>query len=287
MQQVHDVPALRAVRNFWRFGRESVALVPTMGNLHEGHLTLVREARARADRVVVSIFVNPLQFDREDDLRAYPRTLEQDAQRLQAEGVDVLFAPDESVIYPHGARNSTFVEVPELGTSLEGASRPGHFRGVATVVAKLFNLVQPDLAFFGEKDFQQLLVVRRLVQDLDFPVEIVSVATKREADGLAMSSRNGYLTPEERLRAPALYRALLEVAGALKAGADDYAALEARALRRLAQSGLRADYVTVRRRGDLGVPGADDRELVVLGAAWLGKARLIDNVPVDRPASRG
>ncbi len=285
MQTVRDVAALRAVRNFWRFGKESVAFVPTMGNLHQGHLTLVRQARARADRVVVSVFVNPMQFDREDDLRAYPRTLEQDARRLQAEGVDVLFAPEESVVYPRGAVASTFVEVPRLGDILEGASRPGHFRGVATVVAKLFNLVQPDLAFFGEKDFQQLLIVRRLVEDLDFSIEVVGVETQREPDGLAMSSRNGYLSAEERSRAPLLYRSLLEVAGALRAGATDCERLERRALRRLEQGGFRPDYVTVRRRADLGLPAEDDAALVVLGAAWLGRARLIDNVLVDRPVA--
>jgi pantoate--beta-alanine ligase len=282
MQTIRDAAGLRAARNFWRFGKETVAFVPTMGNLHEGHLDLVRQARARAERVVVSVFVNPMQFDREDDLRAYPRTLEQDARRLESAGVDVLFAPDESVIYPRGVEASVYVEVPGLGTILEGASRPGHFRGVATVVAKLFNLVQPHLAFFGEKDFQQLLLIRRMVEDLGFPVEIVSVPTRREADGLAMSSRNGYLSPDERARAPLLYRALQEVAGALRAGADDYPILERRALRRLERGGFRPEYVTVRRRSDLAEPTPEDRELVVLGAAWLGRARLIDNLAVDR-----
>ncbi len=286
MQTIRDTNGLRAARNFWRFGKETVGFVPTMGNLHEGHLTLVREARARADRVVVSIFVNPMQFDREDDLRAYPRTLQQDARRLEDEGVDALFAPDESVVYPRGTQASAYVEVPRLGAILEGASRPGHFRGVATVVAKLFNLVQPHLAFFGEKDFQQLLVIRRMVEDLDFPVEIVGVPTQREADGLAMSSRNAYLSAQERSRAPLLYRSLQEVAGALRAGATDCPALERRALRRLERGGFRPDYVVVRRRADLEPPGPQDDALVVLGAAWLGRARLIDNVLVDRPGPR-
>lgn len=283
MQILTEIAPLRGLRREWRQAHARVAFVPTMGNLHAGHMRLVEVAKGSAERVVVSVFVNPLQFDRPDDLAAYPRTLEADADRLRAAGVDALFAPAEALMYPHG-RDCTRVVVPALADILEGAARPGHFDGVATVVSKLFHLVEPDLAVFGEKDFQQLLLVRRMVEDLNMPVEVRGVPTVREPDGLALSSRNGYLTGEERLRAPALYASLNEVAAALGQGARDLAAVEERAVAALTDQGLRPEYVTVRRSVDLAVPAAGDTDLVVLAAAWLGRARLIDNLRVRLPA---
>ncbi len=279
MKRVSDPRALREVL---ATGGGRLAFVPTMGNLHEGHLTLVRRARELADRVVVSIFVNPLQFDRPEDLEAYPRTLEADAALLQREGVAVLFTPEVDAIYPEGMARHTRVEVPVVSEGLCGAARPGHFTGVATIVCKLFNLVRPDLALFGKKDYQQLLVVKKMVADLAIPVEIVAVGTVREPDGLAMSSRNGRLTAEERSQAPVLYRALEEAARALKAGRSDYANLQRAGLTRIEAAGLRPDYFEIRRADDLGAPAPDERRLVVLAAAFLGKARLIDNVEVTR-----
>lgn len=281
MDGVERIPDLRSKVAAWRSAGERVALVPTMGNLHLGHLTLVREARRCADRVVASIFVNPLQFGPSEDLAAYPRTLDEDRRALAAEGCDLLFTPTPSVVYPRGQEAQTRVEVPGLSDLLCGASRPGHFLGVATVVCKLLNMVQPDVALFGEKDFQQLMVIRRMVEDLDIPVEILGVPTVRESDGLAMSSRNGYLTPDERAYAPALHRMLTQAAEALRAG-ESVGAVEARARAALAEAGLRPDYVSVRSAQDLSEAGPDDRDLVILAAAYLGRARLIDNLRVSR-----
>ncbi|HID44953.1 MAG TPA: pantoate--beta-alanine ligase [Chromatiaceae bacterium] len=258
-----------------------VALVPTMGNLHEGHLTLVRRARELADHVVVSIFVNPLQFDREQDLQAYPRTEAEDLGLLQSEGVDIAFTPSTGAIYPDSMEVHTRVEVPGISDIFCGASRPGHFVGVSTIVCKLFNMVQPQTAVFGKKDFQQLLVIRRMVEDLAIPVEIIGVDTVREEDGLAMSSRNNYLDPEQRGVAPALYRTLKQTSEALQKGDRNYLQLEERAAERIAAAGLRPDYFGIRRAVDLGVPRQDDTRLVILGAAFLGIARLIDNLEVD------
>ena len=288
-------PVRAAIRR-WRGQGHTIALVPTMGNLHAGHGQLVEVAREYAERVVVSIFVNPMQFDRPDDLAAYPRTLEQDQVLLQQHRVDLLFAPQAEALYPQGIAATTYVEVPELSGMLCGASRPGHFRGVATMVMKLFNIVQPDVAVFGHKDYQQLLIIKRMVQDLDMPISIVGAPTVREADGLAMSSRNGYLTSPERTRASILYQGLREVADAIWAGERDFARLEATACTELEAAGFKPDYVAVRRAQDLRPPGAGvskipavskalalqevNNELIVLGAAWLGRARLIDNVPV-------
>jgi len=277
---VADVSALRkAVKALP--GR--VALVPTMGNLHQGHLSLVRHARDVADSVVVSIFVNPLQFDREEDLQAYPRTLEADQALLEAEGVELLFAPPVETIYPESMAGHTRVEVPGLSDIFCGASRPGHFVGVSTIVCKLFNMVQPDCALFGKKDFQQLLIIRRMVQDLALPVEIIGVDTVREKDGLAMSSRNNYLDAEQRSRAPTLYAALKNTAAALRRGRKDFSTLEKEALRMIAEGGLKPDYIGIRRAEDLSPPGKDDASLVILGAAYLGLARLIDNLEVEIP----
>ncbi len=277
MKRVRSPAGLRAAL---AEGEGRLAFVPTMGNLHEGHLALVRRARELADRVAVSIFVNPLQFDRREDLEAYPRTLEVDAALLEREGVALLFAPDADLIYPEGMERHTRVEVPVVTEGLCGAARPGHFTGVATIVCKLFNLVQPDIAVFGKKDYQQLLVIRKMVSDLAMPVEIVGVETVREADGLAMSSRNGYLTAEERQRAPALYRTLQETVAALRAGRRDYRVLEEAGASRLEEAGMRPDYFEIRRAADLGRPSGDEQALVILAAAFLGKARLIDNLEV-------
>lgn len=269
---------LRAVIASWRAQRRRIALAPTMGHLHDGHVSLVQRARQHGDQVVVSIFVNPMQFGAAEDFATYRRTLDADAARLRAAGVDLLFAPADREIYPRGHDGVTAVEVPGLSNILCGAFRPGHFRGVATVVVKLFNLVQPDVAVFGEKDYQQLLVIRRMVADLDVPVRIVAAPTVRESDGLAMSSRNSYLSADERRRAPMLYTVLSRARDAILAGARDYAALETAARSDLEQAGFRPDYVAIRRADDLALPVPPDGNLAILAAAWLGKARLIDNV---------
>jgi len=272
---------LRRQLRQWRQAGEDIGLVPTMGNLHDGHLELVRQARERCDRLVVSVFVNPLQFAAGEDFESYPRTLGADQQALRGLGVDLLFAPGVEEVYPRGEADHTRVEVPGISAILCGASRPGHFIGVATVVCKLLNMVQPDLAVFGEKDFQQLLVIRRMVEDLAMPVRILGVATVREADGLAMSSRNGYLSSAERRIAPRLYASLRQAAGTLRGGAQDYPEVERQGLEALRQAGFIPDYFVVRRSRDLAQPQAGERELVVLTAATLGRARLIDNLRVS------
>jgi pantoate--beta-alanine ligase len=263
-----------------RRGGHRIALVPTMGNLHEGHLALARLARARADTVIASIFVNPLQFGRGEDFGRYPRTLQRDLGLLEAEGVAAVFAPEVNEMYPAGQEGLTSVEVPGLSTVLEGAFRPGHFAGVATVVTKLLGIVTPDVAVFGEKDFQQLAVIRRMVRDLDLGVEIVAGPTVREPDGLALSSRNQYLSPEQRQRAPALYRSLAAARRRLAAGDRSFAAIELEARSALAAAGFAPDYVAIRRAADLEPPGEADDDLVVLGAARLGSTRLIDNLRI-------
>ena len=282
MIAVATLRELRARRAAWGAAGERVAFVPTMGNLHDGHLELVRRGRALATRVVVSIFVNPLQFGPGEDLASYPRTLAGDTARLDAAGADLLFTPAVEEMYPRPQAEQTRVEVPGLSDILCGASRAGHFVGVATVVCKLFNMVQADVALFGEKDFQQLAVIRRMVDDLCIPIGIIGVPTVREADGLAMSSRNGYLTSAERAQAPALYRALRGAAAMLEAGAGVDAVVRA-ATAQIDAAGLRTDYVSVRRAADLAIPDAGDRDLVVLAAAYLGRARLIDNIRVPAP----
>lgn len=275
MQIIHTIEALRE----WRKSAGSVAFVPTMGNLHEGHLALVREAKKYADQVVVSIFVNRLQFGQGEDFDQYPRTLQQDADKLKGEGVAVVFAPDEKELYPHVEQRYN-VEPPHLQNELCGVFRPGHFRGVATVVTKLFNIVQPDAACFGKKDYQQLTVIQGFVNDLNFNINIVPVDTGRAADSLALSSRNAYLTPQERAEAPRLYRELSAMADALNSGDLAYAELEARATGNLAAAGWTVDYVEIRRADNLDVAHAGDKHLVILAAARLGKTRLIDNIEV-------
>lgn len=280
MITIHEVDELRTQVEYWRRGG-NVAFVPTMGNLHAGHLSLVRAARLVADRVVVSIFVNPMQFAVGEDFENYPRTLDSDSAMLESEGTDLLYAPSAEVMYPKPQDQQTRVEVPGLSEVLCGACRPGHFVGVSTVVCKLFNMVQPDVALFGKKDFQQLMVIRRMADDLAMPVRIIGVETMREADGLAMSSRNGYLSEQERAMAPILYRIISGLAQKVREGNRDYAVLQAQAAQELDANGFRTDYVAVRRAEDLVEPTADDKELVVLAAAYLGKARLIDNIEVS------
>jgi pantoate--beta-alanine ligase len=281
MKRVHEVAPLRAQIADWR-RQGRVAFVPTMGNLHAGHLALIEEARRHADRVVSSVFVNPLQFGEGEDFEAYPRTLASDAAKLEQVDTDLLFAPPVEVIYPRPPAEQTRVEVPGLSDLLCGASRPGHFVGVATIVCKLFNLVQPDVAVFGKKDYQQLMVIRRMVEDLDLPVEIVGLDTVREDDGLAMSSRNAYLSAEERRQAPLLHQTLRRVAERISAGETDLEALTRQAEQTLEAGGFRPDYFAVRRARDLRRALEQDRELVILAAAFLGRARLIDNLELKR-----
>jgi pantoate--beta-alanine ligase len=258
-----------------------VALVPTMGNLHEGHLQLVHRAQKEADIVIVSIFVNPLQFGPTEDLDKYPRTLAADKEKLFGAGVQYLFTPTVDDIYPSGMAAQTKVSVPELSETLCGASRPGHFTGVATVVSKLFQIAQPDVAIFGEKDFQQLAIIRKMTGDLCMPIEIVGVQTARSNDGLALSSRNGYLSSDELRLAPALHNALQECREAIACGFDSYADLEQHAMELLRSAGFRPDYFSVRDARTLGPVSPETEKLVVLGAAYLGKTRLIDNVTLN------
>ena len=276
MQIIHTVKELRE----WRKTAGRVAFVPTMGNLHEGHLALVREAKKRADNVVVSIFVNRLQFGQGEDFDKYPRTLGQDAAKLEGEGVAVVFAPDEKELYPNVEQRYN-VEPPNLQNELCGRFRPGHFRGVATVVTKLFNIVQPDAACFGKKDYQQLAIIKGFAEDLNFNVEIVPVDTGRASDGLALSSRNQYLNENERAEAPRLFRELNKIAEALRGGNLAYAELEQTAVRNLTAAGWTVDYVEIRHAESLAVAHAGDKDLVVLAAARLGGTRLIDNVEVS------
>lgn len=272
---------MRAQLSAWRKQDRSIALVPTMGNLHAGHLSLVTKAQQIADRTVATIFVNPTQFVQGEDYAAYPRTFDDDRKALEASGADVLFHPEVHEMYPDGAEKQTQVTVTGLDDIFCGKFRPGHFSGVATVVTKLFIITEPAVALFGEKDYQQLLVIRRLVRDLNLPVAIVGMPTVREDDGLALSSRNQYLNETERRTAPMLYRSLLQISAEIKKGCTDYARLERDAVAHLAQAGFRPEYLGIRRASDLGEAG-DDRDLVVLAAAWLGQARLIDNVLVGR-----
>ncbi|MDE2234719.1 MAG: pantoate--beta-alanine ligase [Gammaproteobacteria bacterium] len=280
MLTLHGILELRDYVKHWRLTSQKIALVPTMGNLHAGHLRLAERAREAADHVVVSIFVNPLQFGPNEDFKGYPRTLEQDKARLAEAGIGLLFAPSVDEMYGGNLEQVTRVDVPGLSGVLDGKFRPGHFAGMATIVAKLFNVVQPDVALFGEKDYQQLQIIRRMVADLAMPVDIIGVPTVREADGLAMSSRNQYLTAEQRSLAPALFQILKELAKSLRNGRRDYQRLELEALRKLSAIGMRPDYVAVRCANTLSLPEETTGEFVVLAAAWLGRARLIDNVEV-------
>lgn len=278
---IETLPLLRQQIRRLRMEGKRVALVPTMGNLHDGHMKLVDEAKARADVVVVSIFVNPMQFDRPEDLARYPRTLQEDCEKLNKRKVDLVFAPSVKEIYPNGTETHTYVDVPGLSTMLEGASRPGHFRGASTIVSKLFNLVQPDIACFGEKDFQQLALIRKMVADMGFDIEIVGVPIMRAKDGLALSSRNGYLTAEQRKIAPGLYKVLSSIADKLQAGERDLDEIITIAGQELNEKGFRADDIQIRDADTLLEVSETSKRAVILVAAWLGDARLIDNKMVE------
>nr|WP_227629692.1 pantoate--beta-alanine ligase [Klebsiella oxytoca] len=274
---IETLPLLRQhIRRLRQEGKR-IALVPTMGNLHDGHMKLVDAAKASADVVVASIFVNPMQFDRPDDLARYPRTLQDDCEKLNKRKVDLVFAPAAAEIYPHGIENQTYVDVPGLSTMLEGASRPGHFRGVSTIVSKLFNLVQPDVACFGEKDFQQLALIRKMVADMGYDIEIIGVPIMRAKDGLALSSRNGYLSAEQRKIAPGLHKVMNSVAEKLAAGERNLDEVIAIAAQELNEKGFRADDIQIRDADTLLDLTETSKRAVILMAAWLGEARLIDN----------
>ncbi|PKQ39311.1 pantoate--beta-alanine ligase [Pseudomonas sp. YY-1] len=283
MTTVKTLRELRAAIAQARAEGKQIGFVPTMGNLHAGHVSLVQIAAQRADFVVASIFVNPLQFGAGEDLDTYPRTLAADQEKLLAAGCHLLFHPDVAEIYPHGMGDQARVIVPGVSEGLCGASRPGHFEGVATVVTKLFNMVQPDLAVFGEKDYQQLAVIRALVQDLNMPIQIIGAPTQRAEDGLALSSRNGYLSEEQRAAAPALYRGLQAIAEELQRGARDYARLIDSAQAQQRGAGFIPDYLEIRNAVNLRPAQLDDHHLVVLTAAQLGSTRLIDNLVVELP----
>lgn len=280
---VQRVDQLRERIRQWRCAGERIAFVPTMGSLHAGHLSLVEAAQREADRVVVSIFVNPLQFGEGEDFAAYPRELQDDCGKLAPLGVDLVFAPGEAELYPHGREGLTQVVVPGLSKELCGAYRDGHFQGVTTVVSLLFNLVQPDVAVFGEKDYQQLTIIRRMVRDLHMPVQILGMPTRREANGLAMSSRNAYLSDEQRAQAACIHQQLTATVAALRAGRRDFAALQAEASQELLGAGLQPQFFEIRAE-DLSLPDDATQQFVILAAAKLGSTRLIDNLTVDLSA---
>ena len=282
MEIVTTIAAVRDRVRRWRSEGRRIAFVPTMGNLHPGHVSLIEAAGKYGDRFVSSIFVNPMQFGPNEDFAHYPRTPTQDERMLADAGCSLMFMPDVIEVYPNGSERATRIEVPGLSPILDGESRPGHFEGVTTVVAKLFHIVEPDVAVFGEKDFQQLTIIRRMVADLCMPVEVVAAPTVRDSDGLAMSSRNQYLTPEERQLAPRIYQTLLAATNRLRGGEIDFVGIERFGIQTLEGAGMRPDYFAVRQAQDLSAPGADTSHLVVLTAARLGKARLIDNVQVKK-----
>ncbi|SHO55320.1 pantoate--beta-alanine ligase [Vibrio quintilis] len=281
MQTFTEVSALKEQIKQYKLDGRKISFVPTMGNLHEGHLSLVRKAKELADVVIVSIFVNPMQFDRVDDLNSYPRTLDDDLSKLEGEAVDLVFTPAADVIYPQGTEQQTYVEVPGISHILEGASRPGHFRGVATVVAKLFHLVEPDIACFGEKDYQQLAVIRQMVGDLSFNIEVIGVPTVRELDGLAMSSRNNLLTLDERQRAPVLARTMRWINSAIRGGREDFDSIIEDASDQLRAADLQPDEIFIRDAHTLLPVTEESKQAVILMSAFLGKVRLIDNQVLD------
>lgn len=280
MQTISTIEGLREIRREWQLAGKRIGFVPTMGNLHAGHLSLVQEAKQHADIVVVSIFVNPLQFGADEDLDNYPRTLEADSEHLRSLGVDVLFTPTVEAIYPRGLEQQTFVEVPGISYMICGASRPGHFRGVATIVSKLFNMVQPNSAFFGEKDYQQVQVIKAMVNDLSMNLSVHAVPTMRHEDGLAMSSRNGYLTADERQIAPLIYQTITRIRESIESGRRDFNQLINTENNVLSQAGFKPDYIEIRDAFTLQPASFEGKELVILIAAFLGKTRLIDNIQV-------
>ena len=278
MQTAKTITALRTHIKVWHQQNLTVALVPTMGNLHQGHLSLVTKAQELADKVVVSVFVNPLQFDDKTDLSAYPRTLEDDIQQLASVDCDLLFTPTSEMMYPKGEDVQTTISVPGMDDKLCGQDRPGHFDGVATIVNKLFNMVQADIAIFGEKDYQQLLLIKVMVEDLNFPIEVIGSPTHREPSGLAMSSRNQYLTEQQREQAAELYQTLLTVKAQLEQGEQSFNAIQQQAIEHLHNLGFSPDYVDIRRADNLEQATLGDKSLRILLAARLGNARLIDNI---------
>ena len=272
---------LRQQLSLWRERGDSIAIVPTMGNLHDGHLSLLHIARSKADRVVATVFVNPTQFGEGEDFDDYPRSLEKDSAKLSDESVDLLFAPDIATVYPFGIDNATQISVPGLTDEFCGLGRPGHFDGVATVVMRLFALVQPDIAVFGQKDYQQQLMIRRMVADIGLPIEIVTGPVIREANGLAMSSRNSYLDDDERHIAETVFRILHNASDSLQVNTSDFAALETEAQAELEQAGMQLEYFAIRNAENLERPDATCNRLVILAAVRIGKVRLIDNVLVN------
>lgn len=283
MQTFTRIAELRETVTRWRLARESIAFVPTMGNLHMGHASLMSAAHLHGRRVISSIFVNPMQFGPSEDFSAYPRTPDDDGNLLREYGVDALFHPTVEEMYPAGSVGSTVIDVPGLTDILCGVHRPGHFQGVATVVVKLLSLVQPDVAIFGEKDYQQLTVIRRVVDDLNLPVRIVGAPTVRAEDGLALSSRNRYLSPQERAAAPAIYRALDKARRRIEAGDTDYAGMQTEGLAAMNAAGIKPDYFEIRTAARLALPTPADVHVVALAAGRLGKARLIDNLQCTAP----
>lgn len=281
MITTQEIKQIREQVRTWHARGETVAFVPTMGNLHLGHITLIKEAVKHADHVVASIFVNPMQFGQNEDLDAYPRTLAADQQALVEAGAELLFTPTPEIIYPKGMGEQTFVEVPQISDELCGASRPGHFRGVATIVCKLFNIVQPDFALFGRKDFQQLLVIKTMVEDLSMPIEIIGVDTIREESGLAMSSRNGYLTPAQKTQAASLKQVIDTMSESISGGEMITEAVKTGTIA-LTQAGFTPDYLEVRSAKDLSNATAEHKELVIVAAAYMGNTRLIDNLSFKR-----
>ncbi|AQS40066.1 pantothenate synthetase [Shewanella psychrophila] len=281
MITTQEITQIREQVRVWHAKGETVAFVPTMGNLHLGHITLIKEAVKRADHVIASIFVNPMQFGQNEDLDAYPRTLAADQQALTDAGAELLFTPTPETIYPKGMEQQTFIEVPEIGDELCGASRPGHFRGVATIVCKLFNIVQPDVALFGKKDFQQLLVIKTMVEDLSMPIEIIGVETIREESGLAMSSRNGYLSQSQKGQAAKLKQVMDVMSQEIQSGQAIVDAI-AEANAELIEAGFKPDYLEVRSSTDLSSAQAEQKALVIVAAAYMGTTRLIDNLCFER-----
>ena len=284
METVLNTATAREIVAAWRRNGEKIAFVPTMGNLHDGHMSLLEHARGIAERTVVSIFVNPIQFGKGEDYAKYPSTLSSDQTKLNKSGLDMLFVPNLDELYPAGIEEDTRVTVPRLSNILCGEFRPGHFSGVATVVTKLFFSVLPDYALFGEKDFQQLLVIQRLVDDLCIPIKVIGQPIVREEDGLAMSSRNSYLTADERARAPIIYQTLLAAEREVRAASSTFRDIEASCLARLRSDGFKPEYFSIRRAGDLAEAQAGDTSLAILTASWLGNARLIDNIQIELDA---
>jgi pantoate--beta-alanine ligase len=283
VKRIDTTEELRALLGEWHPEGDRIALVPTMGNLHKGHLSLVALAKEHAERVIVSVFVNPTQFGPEEDYAAYPRTLDKDALKLTHAGADVLFTPSVDVIYPNGADNATAVNVPVLSAELEGASRPGHFAGVTSVVSRLFNICHPNVAVFGQKDYQQFVILKRMVEDLHLPVQLIAGPTERDANGLALSSRNSYLDNDQQTTAVVISQALRAVSMMLEDGNRDCVALEHSAMEQISAAGLEPDYVAIRDAADLSIPHEGSTHLVVLAAARFGAVRLIDNLLVELP----